>query len=61
MNKTKKPRNKKHNPRRASRDRHMKAMAHVMWTADARRLSDIQQIEVLAKMDSAYAESRKEY
>lgn len=55
MNKTKKPRNKKHNPRRASRDRHMKAMAHVMWTADARRLSDIQQIEVLAKMDSAYA------
>lgn len=60
MNKTKKPRNKRHNPRRVTGDSYELA-ARRLLRLDTRRLTDIEQIEVLLKTEAAWREAREEY
>lgn len=60
MSKTKKPRNKRYTPPRDADANHEHA-ARQLLRMDVRRLSDMEQIEVLLKMRSAWEEARKEY
>lgn len=59
--KTKKPRNKRHNPKPVSFSGIVKSISNVMWKGDTRRLSDIQQIQVLSQLRMAWDDSREEY
>lgn len=61
MNKQKKPRNKRYSPKPASFSGIVKSISNVMWKGDTRRLSDIQQIQVLAQLRAAWNDSREDY